>query len=531
MAVTFQHKIILRPGSIFCFGTISSVADEKGTLHHLADPPERNPSSEVSEKIGARQEKMQPLALLKKITPGKIGAEGPSARRTPLSTSPTKEWTRITRKKKAEDHQANLSAPSPSKENRKKITVTATPFYPDVLFIGRAESPPVSDDEPTAPVEEPPQRESCRRRNRRQNIRRHHEAGERDPAQPVSRDGVLEIGETPEERVFRERRNSRRRDRRRAQEQAKQEARQRWENPLFGRNLNPDFARAMNTPSEVRGVLARIADGLPWTPDAEGYRRLFTQAANHLLPLAHPSNDLRHAINSRQDARSSINASRERRHENEIRRREEYDRDHGIPARSQATRTESATASTGGTTWGRSRHHDDHSPPRDRQHHRRQEDTCGVSALTPRLRAIQWPPNFKVSNVDKYEHKEDPGGWLAIYTIAARDTGATEDIMTTYLPIVLGQDALQWLRHLPRHCINDWSDFSRRFTANFQSLSDKPAQPWDLKSIKRRGDETLWSYLKRFQTMRNRIPEVAEAAVIEDFYRGSNDSAFVRTIL
>jgi hypothetical protein len=86
-------------------------------------------------------------------------------------------------------------------------------------------------------------------------------------------------------------------------------------------------------------------------------------------------------------------------------------------------------------------------------------------------------------------------------------------------------------RHLPRHCIDDWSDFSRRFTANFQSLSDKPAQPWDLKSIKRRGDETLRSYLKRFQTMRNRIPEVAEVAVIEDFYRGSNDSAFVRAIL
>jgi hypothetical protein len=45
------------------------------------------------------------------------------------------------------------------------------------------------------------------------------------------------------------------------------------------------------------------------------------------------------------------------------------------------------------------------------------------------------------------------------------------------------------------------------------------------------GDETLWSYLKRFQTMRNRIPEVTEAAVIEDFYRGSNDSAFARAIL
>jgi hypothetical protein len=140
-------------------------------------------------------------------------------------------------------------------------------------------------------------------------------------------------------------------------------------------------------------------------------------------------------------------------------------------------------------------------------------------------------PNFKVSNVDKYEPKQDPGGWLAVYTIAARAVGATEDVMTVYLPIVFGQDALQWLRHLPRHCIDDWSDFSRRFIANFQSLSDKPAQPWDLKSIRHRGDETLRSYLKRFQTMRNRIPKVAEAVVIEDFYRGSNDSAFVRAIL
>jgi hypothetical protein len=142
MAVTFQHKIILRPGSIFCFGTIASVADEEGTLLRIADPPEKKPSSGISGKIGAKQEKAQPPALLKKITSSKIGAEGPSARRTQLSTSLTKEWTRITRRKEAKDHQTDLSAPPPSKDSRKKITVTAAPFYPDVLFIGRVESPP-----------------------------------------------------------------------------------------------------------------------------------------------------------------------------------------------------------------------------------------------------------------------------------------------------------------------------------------------------------------------------------------------------
>src|SRR5699024_3030288 len=241
----------------------------------------------------------------------------------------------------------------------------------------RVEAPTVSDNEPTAPGEEPPQRGSRRRRKRRRKGRRDHAAGRWDRGQRVSRDEVWERGETPEERVCRERGNSTRRERRRAQEQAEQDARQRRENPFFERNLNPDFARAMNTPSEVGGVLARIADGLPRTPNAEGYRRLFTQAANHLLPLAHPPTDQRHAINTRRDARSSIKASRERRHENDIRRREEYDRDHGIPARSQATRTESATASTGGTTRGRSRNHNNYSPSQDRHHPRRQEDTCG----------------------------------------------------------------------------------------------------------------------------------------------------------
>jgi hypothetical protein len=83
-------------------------------------------------------------------------------------------------------------------------------------------------------------------------------------------------------------------------------------------------------------------------------------------------------------------------------------------------------ASIGGTTRGRSRNHDNNSSPRDRHHHRRQEDTCGVSALTPRLRAIQWPPNFKVSNVEKYEPKQDPGGWLAVYTTAAQAARALQ---------------------------------------------------------------------------------------------------------
>jgi hypothetical protein len=38
MVVTSQCKIALHPGSMFCFGTISSVADENGILRRIADP-------------------------------------------------------------------------------------------------------------------------------------------------------------------------------------------------------------------------------------------------------------------------------------------------------------------------------------------------------------------------------------------------------------------------------------------------------------------------------------------------------------
>ena len=87
---------------------------------------------------------------------------------------------------------------------------------------------PISDDESTVLGEEPPQRDTRRRRDMRRNVRQHHEARQRDHRQAQEREREL----------------------------AEQDARLRRENPLLTRNLYPDFARALNTPSEVGAVLA-----------------------------------------------------------------------------------------------------------------------------------------------------------------------------------------------------------------------------------------------------------------------------------
>jgi hypothetical protein len=55
MVVTSQCKIALSPGSVFCFGTISSIVDEKGALHRIADPPEKKFSSKIPRKTRVEQ--------------------------------------------------------------------------------------------------------------------------------------------------------------------------------------------------------------------------------------------------------------------------------------------------------------------------------------------------------------------------------------------------------------------------------------------------------------------------------------------
>ena len=106
-----------------------------------------------------------------------------------------------------------------------------------------------------------------------------------------------------------------------------------------------------------------------------------------------------------------------------------------------------------------------------------------------------------------------------------------KDVMSSYHLIVLGQDVPYWLPHLCHHYINNGADFCVRLIAHFQSLFNKLTQPWYLKSIKCKEDDSYCSSLKCFQSMRNRIPNITEVEMSEDFYRGSHDEAFVHAIL
>jgi hypothetical protein len=153
MVVTFKNKITVIRGAMFHFRTISCIADVEGILHCIADPPEKKLSSGIPREAKASLRTVSPLTARGKMVPCKPGFRIPwekedqsvrasLTRITLLSTSPTKEWTWITRKKEVNipsqgrrTHRATFLIPPPSKEDGKKNTVMPAPFYPDVLFI------------------------------------------------------------------------------------------------------------------------------------------------------------------------------------------------------------------------------------------------------------------------------------------------------------------------------------------------------------------------------------------------------------
>lgn len=52
--------------------------------------------------------------------------------------------------------------------------------------------------------------------------------------------------------------------------------------PIPG-DLQPEFPKVVQTPSQVGGVLAQMANDLPRKPDNESYRQILTRATNHLF--------------------------------------------------------------------------------------------------------------------------------------------------------------------------------------------------------------------------------------------------------
>jgi hypothetical protein len=65
--------------------------------------------------------------------------------------------------------------------------------------------------------------------------------------------------------------------------------------------------------------------------------------------------------------------------------------------------------------------------------------------------------------VDTYDKRTNPEQWLTLYEIAIRAAGDSEDVMASYLPVVINQSANQWLLSLKEGSIDTWAQLRQAF--------------------------------------------------------------------
>jgi hypothetical protein len=77
MAIIFKSKITFSPGAIFCFRTISCIADVEGTLHRIATPPKKKSSSGIPQKARVKPRAVPRLTARQGMVPHKSGLRSP----------------------------------------------------------------------------------------------------------------------------------------------------------------------------------------------------------------------------------------------------------------------------------------------------------------------------------------------------------------------------------------------------------------------------------------------------------------------
>ena len=131
-------------------------------------------------------------------------------------------------------------------------------------------------------------------------------------------------------------------------------------------------------------------------------------------------------------------------------------------------------------------------------------------ALSRIFNNIEYPKDFKPTNIQKYDGKQDPTQWLRLYSTAVSVAGGDTNTKVLYFLMALEPAPLTWLESLARESIHSRDDLKKAFIDNFQGSLHPVATRHALSMCKQEQGESIRSYIKRFFDTRATIPNVAD---------------------
>ncbi|XP_065634084.1 uncharacterized protein LOC112032987 [Quercus suber] len=142
------------------------------------------------------------------------------------------------------------------------------------------------------------------------------------------------------------------------------------------------------------------------------------------------------------------------------------------------------------------------------------------SPFTAAVNSFPLPHKFRMPDIDSYDEVKDPLDHLETFKTLMHLQGVADEIMCRAFPTTLKGPARVWFSRLTPNSISTFKELSAQFTAHFIGGHKYKKSTAYLMSISQWEDETLRSYIMRFNKEALSIDEADDKILVAAFTNG-----------
>src|SRR5436190_6734854 len=139
-------------------------------------------------------------------------------------------------------------------------------------------------------------------------------------------------------------------------------------------------------------------------------------------------------------------------------------------------------------------------------------------------------PRFKMPQLERYDGSGDPDDHVQTYRTSMRLQGANDSLLCLAFSTTLKKAAREWYNNLAPGSVGSFRDLSRYFRSQFAAGKRRKKNPAQLLAITQKEDETLRSFVNRFNLGKLEIGDCSEDVAMATFMNGVKDRDLIRSL-
>ncbi|XP_065622630.1 uncharacterized protein LOC136064614 [Quercus suber] len=146
------------------------------------------------------------------------------------------------------------------------------------------------------------------------------------------------------------------------------------------------------------------------------------------------------------------------------------------------------------------------------------------------INAHPLPPKFKMPPLDSYDGTRDPFDHIATFKTTMHLQGVPDEIMCRAFPTTLKGPARVWFSKIPPNTVTSFEELTKLFVNNFIGGQRHKHSSSSLLTIEQGENESLRSFITRFNGDALAVDEVDDKLLLVAFYNGVHSDLFIHKL-